>query len=139
MPSVLSLMGSFIFVSVCRIQGHHPILVVITSLPTDPEGQVVHLNGVHEVLMLPTQCPMITTTVDRIHLRVHITILPATVVILHNICLPEVDMVLVGTKDLHILVHMIIMVDKELKPLAHFRLLLAMHPPLPWVVPLLPK
>jgi hypothetical protein len=116
------------------MQGHHPIPVAIISLPTVPKGQAVHLNGVHEVLMLPI--PMITTLVDHIHLKVHITILPVSVAILHSICLLEVDMVLIGTKDLRILVRTIIMEDKELKALAQFHLLLALYPPLPLVVPL---
>jgi hypothetical protein len=58
------------------------------------------------------------------------------VAILHSICLLEVDMVLIGTKDLRILVRTIIMEDKELKALAQFHLLLALYPPLPLVVPL---
>lgn len=109
------------------MQGSHPIPVVIISLPTDrPEGQVVHLNGLHAVLILPTQGPMITITVDLIHLKV-------------SICRLEVDMVLVETKYLRILVRTVITVDKELKLLVHFHILLAMHLPLFWVVRLLPK
>ncbi|KAH0854805.1 hypothetical protein HID58_037094 [Brassica napus] len=102
--------------SCSRIQGHHIILVVITRLLTNHEDPVVRLNGVvHVVLMGPIQCHTIIIMVDHTRLMVHITDLPTPAVILHNICLRGVDMVLVGNKGLHILVHMIITVDKDLK------------------------
>lgn len=102
--------------SCIRIQGHHTILVVITRLLTNHEDPVVRLNGVvHVVLMGPIQCHTIIIMVDHTRLMVHITDLPTPAVILHNICLRGVDMVLVGNKGLHILVHMIITVGKDLK------------------------
>lgn len=100
------------------MQGHHTILVVLTSLLTNPEDLVVHLNGIRVVLMAPTQCHTITTMVDRTHLRAHISDLPIPAVILHTICLLEVDMDLVGNKGLHILVHTSITEGKELRPQA---------------------
>ncbi|AAF97290.1 Hypothetical protein [Arabidopsis thaliana] len=110
------------------MEGHRPILVVLTSRLTNLEDQVVHLNGVRVVLTGHIQCHTITTMVDRTRLKAHISDLPILVVILHNICLLEVDMVLVGNKDLHILVHMIITVGKEVKTQALCLLMVLLTP-----------
>lgn len=77
---------------------------------------MVRLNGVvHVVLTGPIQCHTIITMVDHTRLMVHIIDLPIPAVILHSTCLRGVDMVLVGNKGHHILVHMIIIVGKDLK------------------------
>lgn len=95
--------------------------MVLTIRLIGPMDQVV-LNGVHEVLVHPSTLHMIISNEDHISLIILSTLLLMGIIL--NIWVQEVAMVLVGSKGhlltcrgcLHIVVVMITMARKELKP-----------------------